>query len=190
MIYTPRLEKAIELSIKTHEVDRKQKRKGKDIPYITHPLTVGIILARSGASEDVIIAGILHDTIEDSAPEKKVTKALLAERFGESVANLVDAVTEQNQTLPWEERKKQALEHLKGFSHDALLVKSADLISNCSEILEDYKMEGEHLFSRFSAPKEKVLWHYSEAMNTILELWPQIPLNEDLKHLIGELGKL
>jgi (p)ppGpp synthase/HD superfamily hydrolase len=61
----------IRFSIKTHEVCQKQTRKGKDIPYITHPLIVGLILARAGAGEEVVIAGILHDTIEDSTPKKE-----------------------------------------------------------------------------------------------------------------------
>ncbi len=66
MILTPKIRSAIRFAIKTHEVDQKQARKGKDIAYIGHPLTVGLILARAGANEDTIIAGILHDTIEDS----------------------------------------------------------------------------------------------------------------------------
>src|ERR1019366_6852470 len=94
MIFSLRIKSAIQLSIQVHELDQKQKRKGKDIPYITHPLTVGIILARAGASEDVIIAGILHDTIEDSIPEKKVSYGMIAENFGENVAELVESVTE------------------------------------------------------------------------------------------------
>src|ERR1700676_883610 len=92
MIFTPTIRKAIVFSIKTHEVYQKQKRKGKDIAYITHPLTVGLILARANAGEDVIVAGILHDTIEDSIDKKKVTRGMLAERFSKNVADLVDSV--------------------------------------------------------------------------------------------------
>jgi len=86
MIYTQKIQDAIYFSVKTHEVYQKQKRKGKDIPYITHPLVVGLILAKAGASEDVMVAGILHDTIEDSIDEKKVDKEMLSERFGDAVA--------------------------------------------------------------------------------------------------------
>lgn len=78
MIFTPAIKKAIFFSVKTHEVYQKQKRKGKDIAYITHPLTVGLILARANAPEDVVIAGILHDTIEDSVDNKKVTREMLS----------------------------------------------------------------------------------------------------------------
>src|SRR3990167_6087050 len=103
MLYSNKISKAIRFSIKTHEIYQKQKRKGKDIPYITHPLTVGLILARAGADEDVVVAGILHDTIEDSVPEKKVTREMLTERFGEKVASLVESVTELDKDMPWDE---------------------------------------------------------------------------------------
>ena len=113
MIHTQRIQKAIRFAIKTHEVYQKQKRKGKDIPYITHPLTVGLILARAGADEDTIVAGILHDTIEDSAPGKKVSREMIAERFGVNVAQLVESVSEPNKELPWDERKRNACDRIK-----------------------------------------------------------------------------
>ncbi len=133
MIYTKKIQKAIRFAIKTHEGFQKQKRRGKDIPYIVHPLTAGLILSLAGGSEDLIIAGILHDTIEDSVVEKKVTKELLTEKFNDNVAQLVDSVTEQDKSLPWEERKNAATEHIRTFSNDSVLLKSADVIANTSE---------------------------------------------------------
>ena len=183
MKYTTLIQKAIRFSIKTHEVYQKQKRKGKDIPYITHPLIVGMILARAGASEDVIIAGILHDTIEDSVPEKKVTKAMIAERFGDTVAGIVDDVTEQDKDLPWEERKREALEHIEKLQNDSLLVKSADLISNISEIIADYQVEGDVIFERFNASKDKTIAHYLRMVTAVIEKWPENPLVDDLRGL-------
>lgn len=187
MIYTERIQRAIRFSLKTHEVYQKQKRKGKDIPYVMHPFTVGLILARAGASEDVIIAGILHDTIEDSVTEKKVTKAMIAERFGENVANIVDSVTEQNKSLSWQERKDGALVNIASFSHDSLLVKSADLIGNASEILEDYAHEGRAIFDRFNGG-DKMIHHYIQAMNAVMERWLNNPLLSDLAHLAASLS--
>jgi len=89
-----KIQKAIKFATKTHEVYQKQKRKGKDIPYITHPLSAGIILAYAGADADVVCAGILHDTVEDSIEEKKVSGEMLEQRFGERVASLVLDVDE------------------------------------------------------------------------------------------------
>ena len=176
MTYTYKILNAIKFSIKTHEVYQKQKRKGKDIPYITHPLTVGLILAGAGADEDTVVAGILHDTIEDSIADKKVTRAMLVQRFGDAVADMVIAVTEPDKDLPWEERKSEALEHIKIFSHGALLVKSADIISNASELINDYDQSGEKVFERFNAPKDKILQHYLRAITTILTRWLENPL--------------
>src|SRR5258706_5478253 len=187
MILTPAIRKAIIFAIKTHEVYQKQKRKGKDIAYITHPLTVGLILARANAGEDVIVAGILHDTIEDSIDKKKVTRAMLAERFEKNVADLVDSVTEQQKDLEYDVRKREALEHIKTFSRDSLLVKAADVVTNVSEILEDSRQEGPNTFRRFNAPKEKVVRHYMETMEAILDRWPEIPFGDDLNMLISSL---
>lgn len=191
MIFTYKIQEAVRFAIKTHEVYQKQKRKGKDIPYITHPLTVGLILAGAGAGEEVIIAGILHDTIEDSVPEKKVSRDMLAERFCENVADIVESVSEVSKELPWDERKSEALERIKSFSQDSLLVKSADIISNATELLADYANEGEQVFARFNASKEKVLKHYLELILIMLaECWSENPLASDLKDIADSIAKI
>ena len=77
MIHTERIARALRFAMRTHEIDQKQKRQGKDIPYVTHPLIVGLILAGVSASEDTVIAGNLYDTIEDSPQHKRVTKKCL-----------------------------------------------------------------------------------------------------------------
>lgn len=187
MLYNYKISRAIRFSIKTHEVYQKQKRKGKDIPYITHPLTVGLILSRAGADEDTIVAGILHDTIEDSVEGKKVSAEMLEKHFGKEVATLVQSVSETDKILPWEERKKEALEHIKTFSRNALLVKSADIISNTSELIEDYEQDGEDVFERFNAPKEKLLQHYLRVITAIIDRWGENPLVEDLRWIGGKL---
>jgi (p)ppGpp synthase/HD superfamily hydrolase len=187
MIYTQKIKDAINFSIKTHEVYQKQKRKGKDIPYITHPLTVGLILSQAGANEDVIMAGILHDTIEDSITEKKVTEVMIAERFGEAVAKLVMSVTETDKKMSWEERKAEALAHIQSFSHDSLLLKSADIISNKSEIIDDYNKDGEKIFMRFNAPKDRLIEQAIRTIRAVCEKWPENPLAGDLAVLNEQL---
>lgn len=190
MKYTVKIQKAIKFAIKTHDVYQKQKRKGKDIAYITHPLTVGIILSCAGLSEDVIVAGILHDTMEDSIAERQVTRKMLSERFGNHVAKLVESVTEENKNLPWEVRKQKALEHIKSFSHDSLLVKSADTISNVSDIIDDHARYGDEIFSRFNGPKDKVLKNYLKVITTIISCWPENPLAEELEILANLLRNI
>jgi len=104
MIYTKKIQKAISFAINTH---KKQFRKGKDVPYIIHPFSVALILSRVTKSEDIICAGLLHDTIEDCDPEGLVTKEILEKGFGPAVAEMVNDVTEQNKTLSWAERKRR-----------------------------------------------------------------------------------
>lgn len=190
MVYSEKMQKAIKFAIKTHDVYQKQTRKGKTIAYITHPLTVGIILAAAKANEDAICAGILHDTIEDSIPEKKVTFEMLSERFGENVAELVLSVTEKEKTFSWEDRKKAALEHIENFSHDSLLIKSADIIANMSELLSDHARYGDEVFERFSAVKEKVIIHQITSIDLIVSRWSQNPLAGDLQNVVEKISKL
>ena len=193
MLYTLKMRKAIKFAIETHEVHQKQKRKGKDIAYIAHPLTVGIILARAGAEEDVVIAGILHDTIEDSVSEKRVTPALIEAEFGEKVKDLVVSVTEEKQdqqdkNISWRERKITALEHIPHFSQGSVLVKSADVLSTGTELADDYGAEGPQVFDRFNASAGETLVHYDRVIEALLKRWPESPLAGDLKKLSKEIG--
>ncbi len=190
MKYTLKIQRAIKFAAKTHQVYQDQKRKGKSIPYITHPLTAGMILSLAGASEDVIVAGILHDTIEDSTLEKKVTKEMIEERFGRKVAELVESVTENDKSASWDDRKSEALRHISHFSQDSLLVKSADIISNVSELVDDHGRYGDECFARFHAPKEKILKHYQSAIELIISCWAQNPLVLDLQMLRENLNAL
>lgn len=190
LIYNLKIKNAIRFSVKTHEVYQKQKRKGKDVAYITHPLTVGMILAKAGAKDEVVIAGILHDTIEDSIEEKRVTKEMLRQRFGNTVTNIVESVSESDKSLPWQERKFQAKEKIKKFKHNSLLVKSADVISNVVEIIDDYTLEGDNAFSIFGGSKKEVIANYLEIIDIILAKWKDNPLARDLKNLSIELGKI
>lgn len=190
ILYTPKMQLAIRFMVKTHEVYQKQKRKGKDVPYISHPLTVGLILARAGASEDVVIAGILHDTIEDSVSHKRVSREMLEERFGEGVASLVASVTELEKDVPWDARKQEALEHISTFSHDSVLLKSADIIANNAETLEDYAVEGDATFERFSQSKEKTVGQTQKVIQALLVKWPESPLAGDLENISMLLSKI
>jgi (p)ppGpp synthase/HD superfamily hydrolase len=180
----------IKFATKTHEVYQKQKRKGKDIAYLTHPLTVGLILSQMGADEDIVCAGILHDTIEDSIEEKKVSFDMLKDRFGERVAGLVSDVTEPDRSLGWQERKAQAREHIKAVSKDSILLKSADIISNLSELIDDYRKDGDAVFARFNAPKEAIILNTLQTIHVIISSWPEGPLVSVLQSLVGEAEKI
>lgn len=146
-----------------------------------------MVLSLAGADEDTIVAGILHDTIEDSTPEKKVTKEILEEGFGSKVAELVLSVTEQNKELSWEERKIEALKHIEYFSNNSVLVKSGDIISNSTELIDDYEIEGEAVFERFNASKDKIIMSSLRVINGLVAKWPESPLASDLLSIAKDL---
>lgn len=190
MIYTHFIQRAIKFAIKTHDVYQKQTRKGKQVSYITHPLIVGVILARVGASEKVIAAGILHDTVEDCIAEKRVDENMLAERFGKKVAKIVMSVTEKDRTQPWQVRKEKAVTEIANYSRDSLLVKSADVLGNTSEIVDDYNRYGDQVFDRFSASKNETLKHYIHLIEVILGRWKENPLAGDLRKVSKDMRKI
>ena len=185
-----KIQKAIKFATKTHEVYQKQKRKGKDISYIIHPLSVGIILASVTNDEDIICAGILHDTIEDSIPEKKVDYEMVEERFGKRVADLVLAVTEQDKEMSWDNRKKEAIEHINKMENDELLVKTGDVVANLSELVDDYLRNGDSIFSSFNAPKKKKLNNDLNVLNAILERWSDNPFKGKIIELKTNIEKM
>ena len=113
----------------------KQKRKGNDdAPYINHPLEVANLLANVGKVDDydVLIAAILHDTIEDT----ETTREEIAEKFGESVAKMVSEVTD-DKSLPKAERKQLQIEHAPHLSVGAKQIKLGDKISNIRDVVEN-----------------------------------------------------
>lgn len=117
-----RLSAAVEFAVWAHG---GRTRKGKDVPYITHPLAVALSLARAGCAEDVVIAGLLHDVVEDTS----VTLEEVRERFGAGVAGIVAACTEDKR-LPWEDRKARMLETLTHAPLAVKLVACADKLHN------------------------------------------------------------
>lgn len=112
-----------------------QKRKGADgEPYINHPLEVANLLANVGKIEDydVLIAALLHDTIEDTG----TTKEEIAQKFGENVCQMVLEVTD-DKSLPKPARKQLQIEHAPHLSPGAKLIKLGDKISNITDILNN-----------------------------------------------------
>lgn len=113
----------------------KQKRKGNDeAPYINHPLEVANILANVGKVNDydILIAAILHDTIEDT----ETTREEIVENFGENVAKMVMEVTD-DKSLPKAVRKQKQIEHAPHLSHGAAQIKLGDKISNIRDVVEN-----------------------------------------------------
>ena len=153
---------AIEVAVQAH---KNQKRKGTEIPYITHPLAVGIILSKAGCSDEVIAAGILHDTVEDTS----VTSDDIHRMFGEKVAAIVEGASEPDKTLSWEERKAHTLEFLKTAPLEVRLVACADKLHNIRSIASEYNEIGDEVWKRFKRGKEKQWWYYRGLAQSLSE---------------------
>jgi (p)ppGpp synthase/HD superfamily hydrolase len=134
----------------------------RQVPYIVHPYSVGLLLAQAGYAEEVIAAGLLHDVLEDT----DVTQAYIARLFKRRIAALVAEVTEQTEIKDWKERKLAFLASLKQASPEALAIKCADHIDNLRGILRIAR-NGDDPWALFVGRAEKVWWE--EAMYGLLK---------------------
>lgn len=180
--------KAIEFAAKAHS---GQFRKGTNIPYIFHLMNVMKTLCDANVSENLIVAGILHDVLEDT----KSTKEDILIHFGEEVLDLVVGESEPNKSLPWKVRKQYSI---RFFEQDAteeqLIIACADKCDNASSILEDYIKHGDFLWERFNAGKDDQIWYYSSISSVIQKRAtdfgePLLSLANNLKFYVDTLIK-
>jgi (p)ppGpp synthase/HD superfamily hydrolase len=157
------IHKAIAFASVAHD---GQKRKGSNVPYIVHPFEVAQILTSQAASEEVIIAGLLHDTIEDT----DVTVDEIALMFGKTVARLV-AANSENKALTWEQRKEHTIAYMKNEATlEEMMVCCADKLSNLRSLKTDYNELGEALWKRFHRGKEHQKWYYESLVVALAPL--------------------
>jgi len=133
-----------------------QYRKGTRIPYLIHPLRVAAILLEAGCAEDLAVAAVLHDTVEDCFVSLEQIRRL----FGARIADLVAGASEPDKSLPWEDRKQHTIDFLRTASPDQLLVCLADKLDNIRSIREDLALHGELAWLRFRRGREKQQWYY------------------------------
>lgn len=165
-----KVEQAIYFATKAHH---RQNRKMEKVAMIFHPFTVGMILQRAGCKDEVIIAGILHDVIEDT----KYTKEDIEKKFGKEIADLVEGVSESDKSLPWEERKQETIDYLKTASLDEKLIECADKINNLESIYLDIKKEGEEVWKIFKRGREQQRWYHTNVYKSLIK-------NADEKNLL------
>jgi len=158
----------MEYAMKAHS---GQYRKGTRIPYIYHPLNVGRILFENEYSNEIVIAGFLHDTVEDTPVSFNDINSV----FGEYVAFLVENATEEDKNDTWENRKNQTIEKLKTAQEDVLALSCADKLDNIRSIHQDYNRIGEELWKRFNRSKEKQRWYYTSLASVFNEKKKEIP---------------
>jgi (p)ppGpp synthase/HD superfamily hydrolase len=153
----PRFQRAFQFAAEKHF---GQTRKASTIPYIAHVMGVASLVLEAGGDEDLAIAALLHDVVEDcgGVPTLKEVRR----RFGKRVAEVVDGCTDAYEVPkpPWRERKESYIRRLKKESAATRLVSAADKLNNVRSILSDYRVVGESVWSRFNGRREGTLWYY------------------------------
>jgi (p)ppGpp synthase/HD superfamily hydrolase len=182
--FSPTLDRALAVSATAH---RHQERKGSQVPYIIHPVHVAILLMRHDFPEEVIVAALLHDVVEDTT----VTVEELARDFGPEVARLVAAVSEQKlegtELLPWRHRKEAQLAHLKSADRHIAAIKTADALHNLRATLSDLHRQGNQVWQRFRGSQTEHLWYYESLSEVLKSKLGDHPLSHELAQAIREL---
>ncbi|BCY18096.1 MAG: HD domain-containing protein [Chloroflexi bacterium] len=187
VVLTERFREAFWLAMDLHA---NQRRKGSGTPYIAHLLGVASLVLEYGGNEDEAIAALLHDAVEDQGG--KPTRQLIAEKFGETVAQIVDGCTDAD-TMPkppWLERKKSYIEHIPKASSSVKLVSACDKLYNVRTILADYRRIGDEIWERFKGgKKDGSLWYYQELVEAYKESGSH-PVYDELERVVNELRLL
>jgi GTP pyrophosphokinase len=166
-----------------------QTRKASTIPYIAHLIGVASLVLEAGGDEDLAIAALLHDVVEDcgGAPMLKEVRR----RFGSRVAKVVDGCTDADTfpKAPWRERKEKYIRHLKTADADTRLVSAADKLNNVRSIVSDYRAIGESVWSRFNGGREGTLWYYRTLRDELLRP-KRNRITRELELAVNELESL
>jgi GTP pyrophosphokinase len=170
-----------------------QVRKGSSTPYVAHLLAVAATVLEYGGDEDLAIAALLHDSVEDQGGKARLED--VRNRFGERVARIVEACSDSlantakgERKAHWRERKDAYIAHLGTADEDILRVSLADKVHNARAILRDLRKPevGEKVWTYFSQPKEKTLWYYRNLADQFRKRLPG-QLSNELGEIVGVL---
>ena len=182
--YSHRYEAALGLAASAH---REQLRKGSDVPYIVHPAHVSVILIRHGFDEDVAIAGLLHDVIED----QDVSLQQIEAHFGPAVTEMVAVLTERKRDgdteRPWEARKREALHQIRQASQGAVAIKAADALHTTRTLAADLRRLGPEVWVPFKRGPEESSWYYHQIAEIVGQRLVGHPLTAELDRAVADL---
>ena len=195
--YSDVINHALAFAAKHHD---RQVRKGTKLPYLTHPANVAIILTRYGCGNDTVVAGILHDVIEDCVRDGYTAEMLeqrIGDKFGAKVLETVLAVTyrrndDDDVELSGDERKTDYLERLATANDEARWVCAADKIHNASSIVADLRrtIDPQTVWSRFGGGKSGIARWYRQVYERLREVGFDAPIMTELDQISGELVEL
>jgi (p)ppGpp synthase/HD superfamily hydrolase len=178
-----RFEEALVYATRLHA---GQLRKGSEVLYISHLLSVTALVLENGGNEDEAIAALLHDAIEDQGGD--VTRKEIRRCFGATVEEIVSGCSDTDifPKPPWRVRKEAYLKHLPEASKSILLVSAADKLHNLRSILNDYRQIGDALWPRFKSGKDGMLWYYP-ALLAVYQVRIPSPMIEEMARVMQEL---
>jgi (p)ppGpp synthase/HD superfamily hydrolase len=167
----------------------RQFRKGTQRPYVGHLLSVTSIVIEYGGDEEMAIAALLHDAVEDQGGLPRLRE--IRKKFGKRVAHIVDGCTDSytEPKPPWMERKRAYVKRAASEAPEVRLVSAADKLSNAREALYEFRVHGDAVFERFAGKKEGTLWYYRALVNEFRKAGRN-PLVEELDRVVTELESL
>ena len=167
----------------------KQRRKGTDIPYIAHLLGVASLALEYRPDEDLAIAALLHDAVEDQGGAKTLRQ--IKRLYGDRVAEIVDGCSDTDVVPkpPWRRRKEIYLKHLTSASDDVRFVSACDKLHNLRAIIHDYRTHGDTLWKRFNGGKDGTLWYYATLAKTYRKTG-RSPLVDDISREVRTLQRI
>jgi GTP pyrophosphokinase len=192
--YSDRVNHALAFAAKHHD---QQVRKGTRLPYLTHPANVAIILTRYGCDETTVVAGILHDVIEDCVTKdytRDMLEQRIASKFGTDVLDTVLAITHRKHDDDGEEFSPDEVKHdylarLAAASDRARWVCAADKLHNANSLLSDLgrTIEPDTVWARFKAGKSGTQWWYRAVYQRLTEIGFTAPIMPELELTVRTL---
>jgi len=190
LVLTERFTEAVEYARQLHT----EYRKGTGIPYMAHLLGVAALVmgdagGRVPVTEDMVIAALLHDAVEDHGGMPRLHE--IKERFGSEVSRVVAALSDtfaedHDKKEGWEDRKNNYLARLRDEPDDVLLISAADKLYNAKAILDDFKEIGPAVFARFKRGAKEQLWYFDELLK-VFRAHPPNRIVNDLERVVQEL---
>jgi (p)ppGpp synthase/HD superfamily hydrolase len=143
-------------------------------------------------TEDMIIAALLHDAVEDHGGMPRLRE--IEVRFGPEVSRMVAALSDtfaedHDKKEGWDERKNNYLARLRGEPDDVLLISAADKLYNAKAILDDFNEIGPAVFDRFKRGAKEQLWYFDELLKVFRAHPPNRIVNE-LDRVVQELKEV
>jgi (p)ppGpp synthase/HD superfamily hydrolase len=147
------------------------------IPYIQHPIAVAELLAAHGWTDEVLAAALLHDVVEDS--DKDVAE--LRQQFGDPIAGLVEALSDDESISDWTERKAEHRGRVGEGGEEALAIYAADKLTNVKALRDAYAEQGEAVAEELKVPLEYKIDAWQADLEMLRARAPELPFLDELE---------